>query len=210
MAERGDGSGGTHYLIDGGLIATARRLAEFCCRWIASALVRRVLGTPQPDQLKAAPVPQVLDYLRSMVDPVKAGTQRYDFTLSVEGDPATYRLQLRNGVLIPSRADAPSATHLMHTRAQLADLVRGTGIFPGTGGGLAGFDTLFDHSQFLSREAVAAKLAASPNQPQGNIRPTNRGRGNVWFRDPIIDRCTTGLKREADIPSRRWRRVTST
>ena len=128
-------------------------------------LLRRVLGTPQPDQLKAAPVPQVLDYLRYMVDPVKAGTQRYDFTLSVEGDPATYRLQLRNGVLIPSRADAPSATHLTLTRAQLADLVLGTGTFPGTGGGLAGFDTLFDRSQFLSREAVAAKLAASPNQP---------------------------------------------
>jgi len=142
-------------------------------------LLRQVLGTPQPDRLKAAPVPQVLDYPRYMVDPVKAGTQRQDFTLSVEGDPATYRLQLRNGVLIPSRADAPSATHLMLTRAQMADLVLGTGTFPGTGGGLAGFDTLLDRRQFLSREAVAAKLAAPPNQPQGDIRPANRGRGNV-------------------------------
>lgn len=128
-------------------------------------LLRRALGTPPRDQLMAAPVPQVLDYLRFMVDPAKAGGRRHDFTLSVEGDPAIHRLQLRNGVLIPSRADAASATHLVLTRAQLADLVLGTGAFPGTGAGLMGFDTIFDRSQFLSREAVAAKLAASPNQP---------------------------------------------
>lgn len=128
-------------------------------------LLRRALGTPPRDQLMAAPVPQVLEYLRFMVDPVKAGTQRFDFTLSVAGDPTIHRLQLRNGVLIPSRADAASATHLTLTRAQLADLVLGTGPFPGTGAGLVGFDAIFDRSQFLSRDAVAAKLAASPNQP---------------------------------------------
>jgi alkyl sulfatase BDS1-like metallo-beta-lactamase superfamily hydrolase len=128
-------------------------------------LLRRALGTPTRDQLMAAPVPQVLDYLRFMVDPVKAGERRHDFTLSVEGDPAIHHLQLRNGVLIPSRADARSATHLTLTRAQLAGLVLGTDAFPSAGPGFQGFDTIFDRGELLSREAVAAKLAAMPNDP---------------------------------------------
>lgn len=124
--------------------------------------LRRVLGTPSPEQLAASPVPVVLDYLRYMVDPVKAGTQRFDFTVAVEGDPAVHRLLVRNGVLIPSRADAPAATHVRLTRAQLANLVLGTGAFPDTRPGVRGFDAIFDRSQFVTREMIAERLAVSP------------------------------------------------
>jgi predicted deacylase len=62
-------------------------------------LLRQVLGTPQKVQLTAAPVASVLDYLRYLVDPVKAGDKRMVFTLAVEGDAAIHQVQLRNGVL---------------------------------------------------------------------------------------------------------------
>ena len=44
----------------------------------------------------------VLEYLRYLVDPVKAGDQRIAFTLAVDGEPATHSVMLRNGVLIIS------------------------------------------------------------------------------------------------------------
>ncbi len=127
-------------------------------------LLRRVLGTPTPEKLAETPVPLVLDYLRYLVDPVKAGTQRFDFTVAVEGDPAVYRLQVRNGVLIPSAADAPSATHVRLTRAELANLVLGTGAFPDTRPALRGFDAIFDRSQFVTRETLAERLPVSARE----------------------------------------------
>jgi alkyl sulfatase BDS1-like metallo-beta-lactamase superfamily hydrolase len=128
-------------------------------------LLRRSLGTPTKAQLEAAPVPQLLDYLRYLVDPAKAGTQRFDFTLSVAGDPAVYRVQLRNGVLVTRTVAAPAAPHIALSRAQLADLVLGNAPLPGNVAGIAGFEGVFDRSQFLSREMIAAKLAGA-NHPE--------------------------------------------
>jgi hypothetical protein len=51
------------------------------------------------------PVASVLDYLRYLVDPVKAGNQRTTFTLAVAADAAIHQMQLRNGVLVISKSD---------------------------------------------------------------------------------------------------------
>jgi hypothetical protein len=54
----------------------------------------------------------VLDDLRDLVDPVKAGNQRVGFTLAVEGDAAIHQMQLRNGVLVISTADKAGLVHV--------------------------------------------------------------------------------------------------
>lgn len=120
-------------------------------------LLRQVLGTPQKAQLTAAPVASVLDYLRYLVDPVKAADKRIAFTLAVEGDPAIRLLQLRNGVLVISPADKPGPIHVAANRAQLADFVLGTAPLPGAAAPTE-FGEAFDRSQFLSRESLAAEL----------------------------------------------------
>lgn len=125
-------------------------------------LMRRLLGTPPAEQLAAAPVPRVLEFLRYMVDPAKAGDRRFDFTLSVEGDPTIHRLLMRNGVLIPGVAETKAPTHLVLSRAQLADFVLTGQPLPGA----PGFETVFDRSQFLSRQALTTSLQASaPDHP---------------------------------------------
>jgi alkyl sulfatase BDS1-like metallo-beta-lactamase superfamily hydrolase len=121
-------------------------------------LLRQVLGTPQKAQLTAAPVASVLDYLRYLVDPVKAGDKRYDFTLAVAGDPGIHRVLLRNGVLIVSPAEEAGPMHVTATRDQLADFVLGTAPMPGNARGMADFGQVFDRGQFLSRESLAAQL----------------------------------------------------
>ena len=118
-------------------------------------LLRRVLGTPQKAKLTAAPVGSVLDYLRYLVDPVKAGDKRMAFTLAVEGDAAIHRVQLRNGVLVISMAETAGPVHVAASRAQLADFVLGTAPLPGNARELADFGQVFDRSQFLSRESLA-------------------------------------------------------
>ena len=121
-------------------------------------LLRQVLGTPQKAQLTAAPVASVLDYLRYLVDPVKAGDKRMTFTLAVEGDAAIHRVQLRNGVLVISTAERAGPVHVAASRAQLADFVLGTAPLPGNARELADFGQVFDRSQFLSRESLASEL----------------------------------------------------
>ncbi|MEY2883321.1 MAG: hypothetical protein RL490_1045 [Pseudomonadota bacterium] len=123
-------------------------------------LVRRLQGTPSREQLKAAPVSSVLEYLRYLVDPVKAGTRRIDLTLVVEEDSTVHRLLLRNGVLIPSAADRPGPTHILLTRDQLADFVLGRGKPTAGSQPLAGLDEVFDRSQFLTLDDVTARRAA--------------------------------------------------
>ena len=81
--------------------------------------------------MTAAPVASVLDYLRYLVDPVKAGDKRIAFTLAVDGDPAIHRVMLRNGVLVISTVGQPAPVHVAGTRAQLADFVLGTAPLPG-------------------------------------------------------------------------------
>jgi alkyl sulfatase BDS1-like metallo-beta-lactamase superfamily hydrolase len=126
-------------------------------------LLRQVLGTPQKAQLTAAPVASVLDYLRYLVDPVKAGDKRFAFTLAVEGDPGIHSIQLRNGVLIIAPVDKAGPTHVTTTRGQLADFVLGTAPLPGNAAGLADFGQVFDRSQFLSRESLASELDKPSN-----------------------------------------------
>ena len=105
-----------------------------------------------------APVASVLDYLRYLVDPVKAGDKRMVFTLAVEGDAAIHRVQLRNGVLAISTAERAGPVHVAASRAQLADFVLGTAPLPGNARELADFGQVFDRSQFLSRESLASEL----------------------------------------------------
>ena len=121
-------------------------------------VLRRVLGTPQKAKLTAAPVASVLDYLRYLVDPVKAGDKRMTFTLAVEGDAAIHQVQLRNGVLVISTAEKAGPVHVAASRAQLADFVLGTAPLPGNARELADFGQVFDRSQFLSRESLASEL----------------------------------------------------
>lgn len=126
-------------------------------------LLRRLQGTPDKQQLVAAPVAAVLEYLRYMVDPVKAGGQRVDFTLAVVGDAAIHRIVLRNGVLIVKPADKAGPLHVALTRAQLADLVLGSAELPGNQAALAGFGQVFDRSQFLSLDSLKATHDATVN-----------------------------------------------
>jgi alkyl sulfatase BDS1-like metallo-beta-lactamase superfamily hydrolase len=125
---------------------------------VTVVLLRQVLGTPQKAQLTVAPVASVLDYLRYLVDPVKAGDKRMVFTLAVEGDAAIHRVQLRNGVLVISTSERAGPVHVAASRAQLADFVLGTAPLPGNARELADFGQVFDRSQFLSRESLASEL----------------------------------------------------
>jgi alkyl sulfatase BDS1-like metallo-beta-lactamase superfamily hydrolase len=129
-------------------------------------LLRRIQGTPSQAQLAAAPVASALEFLRYMVDTAKAGSRRFDFTVKIDGDASVYRLLLRNGVLIVSAVAVPGPTHVGMTHDQLAALILGTAPLPGAAPALAGFGDVFDRSQFLPREALAAKLAAgAADQP---------------------------------------------
>ena len=125
-------------------------------------VLRRALGTPNKAQLTAAPVASVLEYLRYLVDPLKAGDKRIVFTLAVDGDPAIYRMQLRNGVLVVSPTEKAGPIHVAATRAQLADFVLGAAPLPGNAPALADFGQFFDRSQFLPRETLASFLGSKP------------------------------------------------
>lgn len=124
-------------------------------------LLRRLQGTPNRQQLTAAPAASVLEYLRYLVDPVKAGDKRVDFTLAVAGDPAIHRILLRNGVLVIKAADQPGPVHVAATREQVADFVLGSAPLPGSAKALTDFGQVFDRSQFLSRDSLAATQAGS-------------------------------------------------
>ena len=88
--------------------------------------IRRFFGTPSAQKLVAASVDENLQFVRYLVDPRKAEAQRLTFTLAVEGDSRIRRLELRNGVLVISDADAASPTHVKLTRQELAAFVLGT------------------------------------------------------------------------------------
>ena len=119
-------------------------------------LLRRLLGTPKKQQLMAVSPRVVLDYLCSMVDPVKAGEKRVEFTLAIEGDPVIHRIVLRNGVLIVEPVQAAGAIHVAATREQLADFFLGNAPLPSDAAPLKDFGDVFDRSQFLTLEALAA------------------------------------------------------
>jgi alkyl sulfatase BDS1-like metallo-beta-lactamase superfamily hydrolase len=88
--------------------------------------IRRFVGTPGAEQLAAASVDENLQFVRYLVDPRKAEGLRQSFTLAVEGDSRIRRMELRNGVLVITDADAAAPTHLKLTRQELAAFVLGT------------------------------------------------------------------------------------
>jgi alkyl sulfatase BDS1-like metallo-beta-lactamase superfamily hydrolase len=88
--------------------------------------IRRFAGTPTAQALVAATVDENLQFVRYLVDPRKAEGQRLAMTLAVEGESRLRRIELRNGVLVISDADAASTAHVALTRQALAAFVLGT------------------------------------------------------------------------------------
>jgi len=119
--------------------------------------IRRFLGTPTVQKLVAASVDENLQFVRYLVDPRKAEAQRQTFTLAVEGDSRIRRMDLRNGVLVISDADAASPTHVKLTRQELAAFVLGTRA-PSETDPLSQLDRVLDRSHQMPPGAVESLL----------------------------------------------------
>ncbi len=98
-----------------------------------------------------------LQFVRYLVDPRKAEGLRQTFTLAVEGDPRIRRLELRNGVLVITDADAAAPTHLSLTRQELAAFVLGTRS-PSTADALSQLDRVLDRSHLMPPGAVESVM----------------------------------------------------
>lgn len=119
--------------------------------------IRRFLGTPTTQALAAASVDENLQFVRYLVDPRKAEAQRQTLTLAVEGDSRIRRLELRNGVLVITEADAAAPTHLRLTRPELAAFVLGTR--PASAAdALSQLDRVLDRSHLMPPGAVESVL----------------------------------------------------
>ena len=119
--------------------------------------IRRFLGTPTTQALAAASVDENLQFVRYLVDPRKAEGLRQTFTLAVEGDPRIRRLELRNGVLVITEADAAAPTHLRLTRQELAAFVLGTRP-TSAADALSQLDRVLDRSHLMPPGAVESVL----------------------------------------------------
>ncbi|MBI1282762.1 MAG: MBL fold metallo-hydrolase [Thiobacillus sp.] len=119
--------------------------------------IRRFLGTPTAPALVAASVDENLQFVRYLVDPRKAEGLRQTFTLAVEGDSRIRRLELRNGVLVITDADAAAPTHLALTREELAAFVLGTRS-PSDADALSQLDHVLDRSHLMPPGAVESVL----------------------------------------------------
>ena len=119
--------------------------------------IRRFLGTPTAQALVAASVDENLQFVRYLVDPRKAEGLRQTFTLAVEGDSRIRRVELRNGVLVITDADAASPTHLSLTRQELAAFVLGTRS-PSTADPLSQLDRVLDRSHLMPPGTVESVL----------------------------------------------------
>jgi alkyl sulfatase BDS1-like metallo-beta-lactamase superfamily hydrolase len=119
--------------------------------------IRRFLGTPTVQALAAASVDENLQFVRYLVDPRKAEGVRQALTLAVEGDPRIRRLELRNGVLVITDADAAAPTHLQLTRQELAAFVLGTRS-PSTADALTQLDRVLDRSHLMPPGAVESVM----------------------------------------------------
>jgi alkyl sulfatase BDS1-like metallo-beta-lactamase superfamily hydrolase len=119
--------------------------------------IRRFLGTPTAQALVAASVDENLQFVRYLVDPRKADGLRQTLTLAVEGDPRIRRLELRNGVLVITNADAAAPTHLALTRQELAAFVLGTRS-PSAADALSQLDRVLDRSHLMPPGAVESVL----------------------------------------------------
>ena len=119
--------------------------------------IRTFLGTPTAQALIAASVDENLQFVRYLVDPRKAEGLRQTFTLAIEGDPQIRRVELRNGVLVITDADAASPTHLSLTRQELAAFVLGTRS-PSTADALSQLDRVLDRSHLMPPGAVESVM----------------------------------------------------
>ena len=119
--------------------------------------IRRFLGTPTARALVAASVDENLQFVRYLVDPRKAEGLRQTFTLAVEGDSRIRRIDLRNGVLVITDADAAAPTHLSLTRQELAAFVLGTRS-PSDADPLSQLDRVLDRSHLMPPGAVESVL----------------------------------------------------
>ncbi len=119
--------------------------------------IRRFLGTPTAQALAAASVDENLQFVRYLVDPRKAEAQRRTFTLAVEGDPRIRRLELRNGVLVITDANAAAPTHFQLTRQELAAFVLGARS-SSTDDALTKLDRVLDRSRLMPPGAVESVL----------------------------------------------------
>jgi len=129
--------------------------------------IRKFLGTPPAQALVAASVDENLQFVRYLVDPRKAEGLRQTFTLAVEGDPRIRRLELRNGVLVVTEADAAAPTHLRLTRPELAAFVLGTR--PASAADpLSQLDRVLDRSHLMPPGAVESVLQG---MKAGNLEP---------------------------------------
>ena len=119
--------------------------------------IRRFLGTPTAQALPAASVDENLQFVRYLVDPRKAEGLHESFTLAVEGDPRIRRLELRNGVLVITDANAAAPTHLQVTRQELAAFVLGTRS-PSATDALSQLDRVLDRSHLMPPGAVESVM----------------------------------------------------
>jgi hypothetical protein len=123
--------------------------------------IRRFVGTPGAEQLAAASVDENLEFVRYLVDPRKAEGLRQSFTLAVEGDPRIRRIELRNGVIVISDAEAASPTHVKLTRQEVAAFVLGTRS-SSAGDALTALDRVLDRSDLMPAAARESVLASKP------------------------------------------------
>lgn len=119
--------------------------------------IRRFVGTPTAQALVAASVDANLQFLRYLVDPRKAEGLRQTVTLAVEGESRIRRLELRNGVIVISDADAASPADIKLTRQELAAFVLGTRA-PSETDPLSQLDRVLDRSHMMPPGAVESVM----------------------------------------------------
>jgi alkyl sulfatase BDS1-like metallo-beta-lactamase superfamily hydrolase len=112
--------------------------------------IRRFLGTPTAQALVAATVDENLQFVRYLVDPRKAEGLRQTFTLAIEGEPQVRRIELRNGVLVITDADA-AAPDARRTHAAGA-------------------------RRLCARHAPAVRGCVEPNRPRARSQPPDASR----------------------------------
>jgi len=119
--------------------------------------IRRFIGTPTVQRLVRASVDDNLQFVRYLVDPRKAEGQRQTVTLAVEGESRIRRLDLRNGVIVISDADAASPADIKLTRQELAAFVLGTRA-PSETDPLSRLNRVLDRSHMMPPGAVESVL----------------------------------------------------
>jgi alkyl sulfatase BDS1-like metallo-beta-lactamase superfamily hydrolase len=119
--------------------------------------IRRFLGTPTAKSLVAASADENLAFVRYLIDPRKAEARRLHFTLAVEGESSLRRVELRNGVLVISDADARADDHIVLSRRELADFVLGTRP-EATADAMVELDRVLDRSHLLAPGTIESIL----------------------------------------------------